>query len=179
MKLSAIVLGSAIALAHSIAASGEESPREAIERQYQKSVEATKLRYLDGCLSVRHPKFSALDQEGRAARVDLELQRLKNILSTSIHIEEELEVLTFERVNDAKIHCEIHDHLKFVVANEALKDAQMVELETRARDTWVKTPLGWRLLTSRILKQESKAKPFVRASSGSGGHETPPANTPP
>jgi len=161
MNLTKIAQLTAIGLICSVQLGAEESARVAIEKQYLKATEATKLRYYDGCVSMRHASYAAFGPDGVRARLDLDEQRLKNILATAIHIDEKMQVLSFEKLSDSKVRCEIQDTLQFVSATAAIKDAQQVVLDTRCQDTWIRTRSGWRLLETKILKQDAISKPFV------------------
>lgn len=156
-----IWIAASLIVACNLQPGAEESARVAIEKQYLKATEATKLRFFDGCVSMRHPRYMAYGPDGERARLDLDAIRLREILATSVHLDEKMQILSFEKLGESKVRCEVEDTFQFVSMPSTLKDAQLIVLSTRCRDTWVLTRAGWRLVETRILKQEGQTKPFM------------------
>lgn len=161
LRLSRVILTVSLSWLSTCLVGAEQNARQLIERQYLKASEATRLRYYDGAVSIRHPEFKAFAPDGTQASLGHDRASLQSIFNLAVEVEEKLQILAFKQLNEKRIECEVQDTLEYVLVGSSLKDAHRHSLETRSRDIWEKTPAGWRLKETRVSKQTHSQKPLT------------------
>ena len=128
----------------------QSAVQKEIENAYKKAARALELKFLDGLFSLRDWNFEAYNQRGQGVDLVAERQRFIDLFKAAQSATERDTVSAFRQIDAGNAECEVHQLIEVKSASGVLK------LDSRVRDRWVLTKRGWRIRSSRILKQTLK-----------------------
>ena len=116
------------------------------------------LKFVDGVFSVYSPNYRCIDPDG--ARLDLNVQRnrLEQLLGNALRVEEESKILTFRELGK-QAHCQVRYRTKFHRFDPTTQEPIILQIDTVCEDDWVKIGQEWLLDTTKVGLQESRRLP--------------------
>jgi len=131
--------------------------REMILREYERSTQATELKYLDGVYCIRAPGFRLLTIEGLVLDPRVERMRLEQFLGPALSVREQIYLESLEMKSGDEAVCTITCTTNLTTFNRVTGRKESQVLVTRSRDDWVLlAKQRWRLRVSQILSQDYK-----------------------
>ena len=107
--------------------------------------------FFQPCLLTAH-QFKAYGPDQREINTLGEEQNLGALLATAISAEEAVEIVSMTDAPDGSVVCHVKDRLVLRFAERGKSPRHLV-ISTESKDTWKRTPLGWRQYKSQILQQ--------------------------
>lgn len=147
-----LLLGLVVSLLTSPAMAQGRNGQAEIRSVYEKSCRATSLKFLPAMLAHRSSEFKAYGPDQREINTLGEEQNLGALLATAISAEEAVEIVSMTDAPDGSVVCHVKDRLVLRFAERGKSPRHLV-ISTESKDTWKRTPLGWRQYKSQILQQ--------------------------
>ena len=123
-------------------------PRALISQAYSRSSRAMGLKFIDGVYSVRGANFKLEDPDGVQVSLDIERNRLEQLLGPALKVEEQSQILKF-RMEGNVAHCTVGYFTRIY----GLKDA-ILRYDTDCEDQWVQVGEDWKLIHTRVIRQK-------------------------
>lgn len=129
-------------------------PRAEIEKCYRRAALATKLKFVDGAYSIRAPKFQLYSAEGMKLDLGVERGRQEQLLAPAVRVEETIKIVKFEPQTSERVLCTVKYLTNYVYVDPQTDKERTEVMETNCLDEWLETRKGWKILTSRVTRQD-------------------------
>lgn len=126
----------------------------AIEQAYGRSGKAMALKFIDGVHSIRDRQFELFDSDGLRVPMAVERAQLQNFLRMALKVEESHQTVDWTPTGLGG-RCKVHYKTRATFLDRLTKKRYQWALETDCLDEWVLRGQKWKLLRSRILRQET------------------------
>lgn len=123
-----------------------------LELAYARAERAARFKYVEGLLSNRAAGFQLYGPEGDRRDLTLERQRFESLFSNALRVRFRTRLVRVAAIKNGA-QAEVDQALQLEQVDAASGRRYTVILNTRAIDHWRRTPLGWKLAATRVLRQ--------------------------
>ncbi len=129
-----------------------EDVQASLSQAYSRAERAARFKFVEGLLSSRAAGFQLFGPDGSRRDLTLERERFDSLFSNALGVRLHTKIVRVVVIRGGA-QAEVDQNLQVEQVERASKRRFTVVLRTRAIDQWVRGPLGWKLLATRVLSQ--------------------------
>lgn len=133
-----------------------ESDRRAILKTYDIAIQAAKLKYLDGVLSIRLGKYQIFNSKGVSLSLDAERGQVANLFLEANRVRLSIPVESFRSLDANTVICKVRHKFEVESLNKSSAGMRTTIYETRVWDEWRRTSAGWRLASTTLAGPQTR-----------------------
>ena len=126
----------------------------AVKSQYDRCLEATSLKYLDGIYCIRAPGFRLFNPDGLLLDLSVERNRMEQFLAPAISVKETYAIQSFQVLSEERVRCVVLYTTRAVLPNRLTGKLDEFLMRTKCVDDWLRTKKGWLLSQTRVIEQD-------------------------